>query len=572
MSEVPSSPPEYYSYFEDEIDLRQYVEVLVEHWWVIIGLALVAAIAAFVFGSLGPDMYTSEADVSLLNIRSEIVFDPQFTTLPENEGQSVRRDALQALATSRSLLAEAYENVVSDLPSNEQSFETFTERVTVTPAGDLLRLKVTWEDPEVAAMIANEWASVYIQTANRSYVTTSSQTPEEARSTAADAFAEYEQVQEEYETFIADNDLDKVQREAGEVDELISSLQEQKTSALQLANTTPITAANQLAIATRDTLLNELTVSAQRGPQDRIRQLNDLYDRKATLERLQFQLQDLRDQLDAGTTSSAAAAGDVLAVMLARAGLTGESNNRNLTTVEQGNETESQPNIVLPQTTAPQLALQIELAQLAENSGDLTPADIESVLNIVEQSLQDTEREISTLTETIYSGTESEIPTEIPSEHRLFQVVQSQVDAMLNTEIALAPDATATQNLALSQTLDRLSEHRQQLRAQIEKLQAQERELQRQRDSAWELYKTLDNKAREVEAQFATGSPQVRLSVPARPTQVEDARGRLRLSLIAAVLGAMIGVFFALMRAFLQSSPEATDAPAHQEPEPARSG
>lgn len=573
MSEAPSSPPEYYPYFEDEIDLRQYVEVLVERWWLIVGLALVAAIAAFIFGSLGPDMYTAEADVSLLNVRSEIVFDPQFTTVPEDPGQNVRRDALQALATSRSLLAEVYENVVSDIPSDEQSFETFTERVAVTPAGDLLRFEVTWPDPETAATIANEWTRVYIRTANRSYVTTSSQTPEEARQTAADAFAEYEQVQEEYEVFIADNDLDKIQREAEEADELISALQAQKTNALQLANTTPITAANQLATATRDTLLNELTVSAQRGPQDRIRQLNDLYERKATLERLRFELQDLRDQLDAGATSSAAAAGDALAVMLARAGLTRDNNNsRTLTPPEQRGETEPQPNIVFSQASAPQLALQIELNQLAQNSADLTPADVESVLAVVDQSLQETEGEIDTLTDTIFSGADSDIPTEIPTDHRLFQVVQAQVDAILNANIVLAPDGEAADTLALGQSLDRLSEHRQQLRARIEGLEAQQRELERNRDSAWEQYKTLENKAREVEAQFATGSPQVRLSVAARPTNVADARGRLRLSLIAAVLGAMVGVFFAFMRAFLQESPTTANAPAHQDPEPACSG
>jgi uncharacterized protein involved in exopolysaccharide biosynthesis len=48
MTEIPSAPSNPAPYAEVEFDLRPYIEALVGHWWLIIGLAFVAAVAAFV--------------------------------------------------------------------------------------------------------------------------------------------------------------------------------------------------------------------------------------------------------------------------------------------------------------------------------------------------------------------------------------------------------------------------------------------------------------------------------------------------------------------------------------------
>lgn len=522
--------------FEEIFGLRSYIETFMNHWKLIIGLAFVAAVAAFLAGSRGPDQYSAEANVSLLNVRSEIVFDEQFKTVPQEEGvanrgqsQDDRRDALQALATSKALLTYVFIEVSPKLAPEDRDFEAFSEAGEAKVAGDLLRLKVTWDDAEVAAAIANVWAQRLTTVANQSYVNTSSGTADEATATANQAFKKYQTAQAKLEAFIAANDLDLVQREIGELDILIEELQEQKTNALRLANSTEVLSANRLANTTRDVLLEQMDLSVKREADDRARQLNDWYDRKIHLERLQIRLKDLQAQLEKGNLSAAAASGDSLALMFTRAGL-------------------------FRQEGMPQLLLNIDLSQLSESGADLTPTDVQALLAIVEDGLTEANQEIERLTGELFQGENLEIPTEIPADHELFGLMAQQVEAILNVGVVLETDSTELESKPLSQTLDRLSDRRQVLRSELEKLEARQRELTRARDTTWDLYTTLDNKAREVEAQFATGAPQARLAVQAQPPLAPDPRGRLLSSLIAAAVGGLIGVVYVFGRAYWEET------------------
>ena len=77
MTEMPSAPSDRTPYSEDRDILRRYIEMLIDGWVIIVGLAVVAAAAAFISRSLGPPTFTTEAVVSFLNVHSEIVFDEQ---------------------------------------------------------------------------------------------------------------------------------------------------------------------------------------------------------------------------------------------------------------------------------------------------------------------------------------------------------------------------------------------------------------------------------------------------------------------------------------------------------------
>lgn len=539
--QTPSAPP-VQPYFEDEIDLRPYIETVIRHWWLIVGLAVVAATVAFIIGSLGPDTYTAEADVALLSIRSQVTFDPEFTTVPQAESGDVRRQALQSLATSRSLVAEVYAQVKDRLKSDTVSFGSFQDAFSIETAGDLLRLQVSWTDPEVAAAIANEWARLYTEVANRSYVTTSSQTPEEAGQAAEDAFGRYETAQQAYEAFIAENELDQVQREIAQLDVLITDLQRQKTAALQFLNVTPAYASTQFITNTREVLIEQMNVAVERDARAQTRQLDAWYDRKANLERLRNQLQDVRQRVEAGETSTAVASGDALALMFARAGL-------------------------FDQRALPDLLLQLDPDQLGQSGANLTVSDVDTLLTSVENGIDEADREIERLSEETFLGSELTVPA-MPDDHRLFAIVNEQANAMLNLDAGVEPDSAELAATPLSRTLDRFSERRQELLARAEQLKARQQELEHKRDTLWDLYETLDNKAREVEAQFATGSPQARVAAEAVPIDTPDRRGRLRQSLIAAVLGGMVGLFYAFAREYWEASAVETEDPSAQEPQP----
>ncbi|RLC98999.1 MAG: hypothetical protein DRI77_03815, partial [Chloroflexi bacterium] len=66
---------------EEEIDLRVYVEVLVRNWKWIAGLALVAAVVAFVASSFIPPTYEATALAAITKPRYVMQFDPRFETV-----------------------------------------------------------------------------------------------------------------------------------------------------------------------------------------------------------------------------------------------------------------------------------------------------------------------------------------------------------------------------------------------------------------------------------------------------------------------------------------------------------
>jgi len=560
MTETQSTEgvQEPHPYLEFEFNPRPYIETFIRHWKLILGLAVVAAIAMFLSRSLLPAQYTAEADLSLLNIHSEVVFDEQFKTVPFDEGltnraqrEGDRRDALQALAASRSLLIGIFAEVSPQLGPEEQDFEAFLAAVEAQTVGDLLRLRVTWDDPEIAAAIANEWARRFSTVANQSYVSTSG-TPDEARAAAGAAFEKYQAAQGALEAFIAENDLDPIRREIIELDLLIEEHQALKTDLLRLTTSTPISSSIRLADTTRAALLSQMELSITGEADDRARKLNDWYERKAELERLQLQLEDLKAQLDDGNTSAAAASGDALALIFTRAGL-------------------------FRQEGMPELLLDIDLAQLSDLGTDLTAAEVKALLRIVEDGLNEANGEIEQLTEVLFLGTNFDIPSQIPTDHELFQVVNAQVESALNADMGLQIEGQILGGGVepLDRTLGQLSDQHQVLSVQLENLEARLRELSRARDTAWGLYTTLDNKAREVEAQFATGAPQVRLAVQALPPLEPDPRGRLMVSLIAAGVGGMLGLLYIFGREYWQSSapaeaprPPAEEAPGPPLPEP----
>jgi uncharacterized protein involved in exopolysaccharide biosynthesis len=550
MTETQSTQAIQEPYLEFEFNPRPYIETFIKHWKLILGLAFTVAVAAFLAGTLRPAYYTAEADVSLLNIHSEIVFDEQFKTVPLEEGltnQSQqadnRREALQALAKSQSLLIGVFAEVSPQLGTEEQDFEAFLDAIEAQTAGDLLRLRVTWDDPEIAAAIANEWAGRFSVVANQSYVSTSG-TPDEADAAASAAFEKYQAAQEMLEAFVAENDLDLIRREVAELDVLAAERQAQKIDLLRLTTSTPISSSIHLADTTRNTLLRQMELSIEGKANDRARILNDWYDRKANLERLQIQLKDMKGQLEEGNTSAAAASGDALALVFARAGLFGQEG-------------------------MPELLLDVDLAQLSETGQDLTSADVEGLLHIVEDGLDEANGEIKRLTEELFRGTNLDIPGRIPEDHELFQLVNAQVESALNADVGLQINEQifGAGVEPLDRTLDQLSDQRQVLSARLENLEARQRELTRARDTAWGLYTTLDNKAREVDAQFATGAPQVRLAVQALPPLEPDPRGRLMLSLIAAGAGGLIAIVYVFGREYWKSSAP-TEAPSPSLPQP----
>jgi uncharacterized protein involved in exopolysaccharide biosynthesis len=155
---------------EEEIDLRQYVMVLLRRWKWIAGLALVAAVVAFVVSMLLPPVYEAEAVVIITQPRYLMQFDPRFATVQD---WTPAYKAFPTLATSDGVLQSVVDTYT---PSPEASIEAWglqalSGMIGATSKGDpsLVVLDVRSRSPEDAAAIANVWAAALVAQGNGMY-------------------------------------------------------------------------------------------------------------------------------------------------------------------------------------------------------------------------------------------------------------------------------------------------------------------------------------------------------------------------------------------------------------------
>jgi uncharacterized protein involved in exopolysaccharide biosynthesis len=154
---------------EEEIDLREYIEVLIRHWKLILALAVIAGLtaAAVSFLILEPT-YQATALVLITNPRYQLRFDPRLETLSDVETAS---KAFPALATSDDLVRLVVETLNEQEPEQDWTFKMLKGKLAASAASDpsLLRLTSTNGDAEGAARIANVWAAEYVDYVNELY-------------------------------------------------------------------------------------------------------------------------------------------------------------------------------------------------------------------------------------------------------------------------------------------------------------------------------------------------------------------------------------------------------------------
>lgn len=230
---------------EDEIDLREYLHVLIRHWKLIVSITLIAVIAAVLVGFLAPPTYEAKASVLITETRAQIVFEPKYRTFSSVEQEELKQ-ALVALVKSNSVAASVVEKLGDALGPAEQNVIRIQKKVDVKTVGDLIEISVKSGDPEKAADIANAWAEAYVDYINGLYTGTS-QSPDELRTQADDAKKGYEEKQRAWESFVSNNRLDELQRLIEDKELLVDVkyLREQIAAGI---STPASAAANSLAI------------------------------------------------------------------------------------------------------------------------------------------------------------------------------------------------------------------------------------------------------------------------------------------------------------------------------------
>jgi len=204
---------------EEEIDLREYLDVIIRRWKWIVAITLVAVITAAIvsFFMIAP-LYEARAGVMIVKSKSEITFEPKYRTLTEEELASAgvdiasRRKALEALVASSSVAVEAIAKLGPTLDPEEREVSILLEMVDTETTGDLIEIVVRSTDPKKAAAIANAWGEVYESYINELY-SGRPQSAEDIGAQVLEARKTYEEAQVALTKFRGDNTIEILSRE-----------------------------------------------------------------------------------------------------------------------------------------------------------------------------------------------------------------------------------------------------------------------------------------------------------------------------------------------------------------------
>lgn len=482
---------------DDEIDLRQYVVVVVAWWREIIlitgGLTLLAAALLWGWQSIQPSRYAASSDVVIARLTSRIVLDERITTSEESQqgGAAAWRASLLQLAQSPAI-AQA---VIVDLQGQidpDWTPRSLLDNVTVAnPPGsdgrtlsDLIRITVTTVDPKQSALIANTWATHYVDHINQVYGQVPGDTLAGLQDELEGAFSIYLDAQTAYESYIAESRVDRLQRQITEKITLRSNVQLGRDALLAA---TPL-GANQVISSSVQAELDHLT---------------QLYSRRSMAQVQLSQARNLTTQLEQADPASSAS--NLLALQLLKA------------------QVFAQPAVASGQPLAVDLSL--DLPALNADAAALA-TDARTLVTTLEAYLAWLDEQIA-----VASNTLSNEPNFAHLEH-------------IGGEAAAAETGPAAALDSLEQRLAQLDQEIQSLRSQLAAEQATERQLNRQRDLTWNAYDALSNKLAELNLARTSANSEVRIGAQAvAPAQPEP--GQSLLLIVAAV--AVAAFFFALV-------------------------
>ena len=349
---------------EEEIDLREYINVIVRRWKWIIGITLAAVVTAAIvsFLLLAP-VYEAKAGVVIVKSKSEVTFEPKYRTLTEEELGSVgidinaRRKALEALVKSSSVASEVIAKLGASLEPEERGVEALLEIVETESNGDLIGIKVEGEDPSKIAAIANAWGEAYEKYVNELY-SGRAQSPANIQAQVAEAEDSYQKAEEALTQFLGDNRIDELNREIQAKQKLITNYKDAQTTTQAAA------------------------VSKQLETKRQV--LADYYADLIQLEQLLADARALHSQLQDKVASSSAEMGDALAVMFLRAKASASS--------------ASMP-----------VQLQISLQEGTGATADQQAEDVKALIAVLEARQEETQAHIDGFSSQLLVSTEYEL-------------------------------------------------------------------------------------------------------------------------------------------------------------------
>ena len=529
---------------EIEIDLRKYVKRIWDQRLVIGSLIVVGALLGGLYSFIRPAAYEATATVAIIKSRTEVEFDPRVRTLTADDiaGASqtavdYRRNALLSLATSGEIAQEVLKDVGPLLPEDQRDPAKLIRLIKpeLATRGDLILIRVQYDDPGIAAQIANVWATYYERYINRVYSASQPQYLESVQTEVEQSRKTYETSQRALEELIANNDAGVLQRQISDTLKIIDSLSEERRDSLRAAIQTRLDVQTQIIDTYLSAQRDASTKVISAAVNSQVQILSSYYETKVELARLVNDAQALRDQVAQGGPNSVRS--NALAIVLLKARAFARLNS-------QSNPGSNQMQV----PAQPQLQL---------NVGQLTPTDppveevlrdLDALVSVLKARQISVEKDITTASATLTAG--SAVTTSLvtgKSDLQAAAVKQFEQLINLNDLSDLVPASAMASDGALTTLIDKYAKDLDKAKSGLESINARLDDLTEERDVNRDAYVTLLKKQNEVRIGNTLTGSEVKFASPA---VVPDLRVTSRILPIAigAALGFLIGVVFALLR------------------------
>ena len=226
---------------EEEIDLSKYVEILIRRWYLAVVPAFMLGIIVGTWIMLQPRRYQAQVLIAATKLTTQVSYGTAIKTASEDVSR-VLADRNQRLASFVELVrspnvAEAVISALGEaLPVADRALDPLLKSVSgrIVPKSDMIEIKVTHRDPEVAREIATAWAREYIRQVNTIYGDVATEPYEIIKGQVPDARLNYDKAQTELEALLRENRQGELQRQISELTTVIESVRLARSSGVSM--------------------------------------------------------------------------------------------------------------------------------------------------------------------------------------------------------------------------------------------------------------------------------------------------------------------------------------------------
>ena len=156
--------------YDDEIDLRKFVQVVLARWYWIAATTVLSAAVVLGVSLLQPKQYQASAYVVLTKPDVVFRFDPRITTEVE---VPIGIGILDLVKSDDVILEILDSEEVANLEPDERYVDKLQERMDASLADTVFKLTIEDNDPELAAALINTWTQAVSNRINDIYVPSS---------------------------------------------------------------------------------------------------------------------------------------------------------------------------------------------------------------------------------------------------------------------------------------------------------------------------------------------------------------------------------------------------------------